>query len=319
MITRSTTSAVVTYYDSVKEGNYTAPPQEVQLYISAKVDAAVNKAFSDLSTSLKDSKEHALRVEEIKRQPRTAGATSKSKAILREATSFEQYSALRSWQEQTSITKTHTFVLANPKDPDDYIPVTVKANSAMQIILGSTKGERKAPKYADWAEQDPRLIESQKRFIAPLESLEEVRQPNFSAATLIKSGAFTNNLIDTKWRYGLDHACVESPGQSRNTTKKQASAGKNLTELFERFPESDSHRNIGTPVVYEDYSSDGYKDELPLTVTPFNLLEATQKSILRKDDTDLDNLARILFMTHIGPQKTPAVQNKIVETLFNNS
>lgn len=315
MQTRSA-SAVADYYSSVKGGDYTLPTPQVQQYISGKIDTAANNALTDVSTTLKNSREHRSRVMEIQRQPRTAGASSVTKAILRNATPFEQYSALKTWQEETAINKTHTFVFANPKDPDDYIPVSVKANSAMQIMLGSTKGERKAPKYAEWAQNDPRLTDSQKRFIAPLESLEMVRQPEFSGATLLKSGAFANDHIDSEWRYGKDHACVESKGQGKNTAKKLASAGVNLTELFNRFPDSDSDNNLVTRAVYEDYVDVGYNDDAQVIVTPHSLFKATRKSILTKDDTDLNNLVSILFMTHIGPQNTPAVQAKIERKLF---
>lgn len=315
MQTRST-YAVLDYYSSIANGDYTPPTPQVQQYISEKIDAAANNAISDISNILKHSREHRLRVIEIQKQPRTAGASSITKAILQNATTFEQYSALRTWQEETAITKTHTFVFANPKDPNDYIPVSVKANSAMQIMLGSTTGERKAPKYTDWAQNDPRLTGSQRRFIAPLESLEIVRQPEFSGATLMKSGAFSNNHINSEWRYGKDHACVEDKGQSKNTKKKLASAGLNLTELFHRFPDSDSDNNIVTPAVYEDFVDIGYDDDAQITVTPYSLFTATRKSILTRDDTDLNNLASILFMTHIGPQNTPEVHDKIVRKIF---
>ncbi|MES2198733.1 MAG: hypothetical protein V4489_01000 [Chlamydiota bacterium] len=186
----------------------------------------------------------------------------------------------------------------------------------MQIMLGSTKGDRKAPKYAEWAQKDPRWDTNQKRFIAPLESLEMIRQPGFSGATLIKSGAFSNNHINSDWRYGKAHACVEDRNQGNNTPKKIAGAGLNLTELLQRFPYMDSRRSIAKVALYENYTNNGYRDDAEISVTPSQLFNATNKSIFRRDDTDLDDLVTKLFMTQIGPQTTPSVQHQIVNTLF---
>ncbi len=309
---------IVRYYDAVKQGNYSIPGPAVQKAIAEKLDAAAERAYDLFSEVLLDSDEHARRVALIARQPRTAGKACLDKAIMSGVTPFEQYSALRSWQEKTDIKKVHTFIFGDVSE-EDYIPVSVKpGGSSMGIVLGATRGERKAPKYADWAENNPNLDDSQKRFVAPLESLEVVRQPNFSAATIMKGGLFTNECISSSWRYGAKYACVESPGQSKNSQKKLASAGLNLVGLFKGCPDEDTGVNMAVPGLYEDYAAEGYNDDAEVRVTPNALFKAVRRSILVNQDDELDELVTQLFATKlVFPETaTPEVKEKAEEVLF---
>ncbi len=309
---------IVRYYDAVKEGDYSIPGPAVQKVIAQKLDAAVERAYDLFSEVLLESEEHVRRVALIDAQPRTAGKAGLDKAIMSGVTPFEQYVALRAWQEETDIKKIHTFVFGDVTE-DDYIPVSVKpGGSSMGIVLGATRGERKAPKYADWARNDPTLDEAQKRFMAPLEALEVVRQPNFAAATIIKGGLFTNENINAPWRYGKEYACVESPGQSKNSQKKVASAGLNLVKLFGAYPDEDARVNIAVPGLYEDYAAEGYDDDAEVKVTPSALFKAVRRSVLVNQDDQLDELVTQLFATKlVFPETaTPAVKEKAEEVLF---
>ena len=236
-----------------------------------------------------------------------------------------QLVATSDWLAQAHIKKVHTFFVA--VGDSDYIPV--KANkfsreaTLMHVVLGATNGSHKAPKYVDWAKEDPWGNPSQSRFIYPLEMLEIVRQPNYSAATILKGNAFESEFIDQQWRYGAEYACVEAKGQAKDTKKKINSAGLNACGLVEAL--SDSSDPIAeeldgcVPIYYENYTEEGYCDDLDISVSPGEVMKALQLAVERKREQELTRLVENLAIAKLGAPKTPILCEYIAGKLRANS
>jgi hypothetical protein len=317
------------YFRRFRDGDATVPTAAVQKSIATLLDGTEAIVVNDLLNTLRMSNEHQARIRELNAQPTLAGNFHSDKIILDydSSSSFEQMAALSDWLAQKQIKKDHTFFLSAPGD--DYIPVYVKkystkATTAMHVMLGSKKGSHKAPKYEDWAVTDPWFDNDQKRFIYPLEALEIVRQPDFSAATVLKGNAFEFEGIDANHRYGSTYACVEDKGQSKNSSKKIKSAGFNACALTDRFsdaadPTADE-ANISLSVNYKDYAGEGYLDDLDISVTPGKLMKAAEKVLIDNgDDGELRQLMENLTIAKLGVQRTPLLSQHIAQKLVANN
>lgn len=306
--------SLVNYWEKVKkEGDFSDPAKEALRYLSFQLDMSAKKAFDELAAVLRSSAKHEKRIIEINRQDTTVGKSDLSKTILRQTSPFEQMVALSDWLGQKTIRTTHTFVFAHKED--DYIPVKVAYSRStpptlMHVVLGSTKGSHKAPKYADWAQDDPREDPDQQRFIYALEGLETVRQPHYAAATVIKGTAFESRHITHEWRYGLEKGCVELPNQAKNHFKKLASAGLNLTALAEKLPDD---VNILKYVHFEDYADEGLREE-DFEVSLASILKAAKKAL--KNTDAIDQIMRKLLIAKIGPVSTPSLQEYIAREIL---
>ncbi|MEI8300528.1 MAG: hypothetical protein WCG10_02805 [Chlamydiota bacterium] len=314
------------YMDRFKAGDTTLPTSQVLLPIASSLDASMESVVTDLTNVLRTSPDHQARIALLYDQPRTAGSFSRHKILFEEVSAFEQMVAVSDWLGQVHIRQTHTTFLSACSD--DYVPMQVRKfkdvdATMMHVMLGTTRGNRKAPAYADWASKDPRIDPNQNVFIRALEDLEVIRQPNFSAATILKSNAFQSNKVDADWRYGSMYACVEDRGQSRNSLKKRQSAALNACAMVNKLSDAADpiakEVEVCFPVKYEDYVTDEYKDDLEISVTPGLLIEAASRSILHQDQTELTKLMENLAIAQIGPTQTPILSNYIASKLRANA
>lgn len=306
----------IDYLENAMLGDLHPATNEGEKYLAAILDQSARKAYQKFATILQNSKEHEDRVKEINSQPRLS---SKDKVnILEDSSSFEQMSALASWVSAKKIKKVHTFRFATV---DDYIPVRVNESNLMQVVLGDSQGAHKAPKYSEWAINDPRENDNQKIFIHPLESLEIVRQPHYNAATLLKGNAYENYLIENDWRYDVnERACVESSGQSKNSPMKKKSAGHNLVHLTASLHDPSEEDLLPVedlcPIIdSNDYTDEGPEEDYP-EVRVDQLIKATKKAIVNRDRTDLNDLMFNLTVAKIGPVATQALKNEIKNILW---
>lgn len=313
---------IVRYFEQFNQGEVVVPEAPVQFRIAQVLDAATNATVTNMINVLKASPEHQARVTLLQGQARLAGPYKQAKVILNDISSFEQMVALSDWLGRVKIQKPHTFFFSSK---DDYVPV--KANkykcvsaNMMHVMLGSTRGDHKAPKYEDWAANDPWQDERQKVFACPLEALEIVRQPDYSAATMLKGNCFEMAVIETDWRYGSVYACVEEKGQSKNSPKKLKSAGLNACSLVKGLAdESDpkaTESDIALSIHFEDYAPEGYADDLNTEVTPGGIIEAAKQAIEQQTDEKIKRAMEILTIAKLGVPRTPMLKRYIGERLL---
>jgi hypothetical protein len=298
-------NSVVTYFNNYSNGETTLPSKQVLLQLSPILDQAMGDVIVDLTNILKNSPEHQARVNLLTAQPRAAGTYDGSKVIFDGVSPFEQTVAIESWLTQRRIRNVHTFFLSTP---NDYIPAQVKKiqgkdSTLMHTVLGSTRGMKKAPKYEDWADNDPINTPEQKVFIDPLKYLEVVRQPYFSSATIFKSNSYDAGLIDSEWRYGKEYACVELKGQSKNSKQKIASAALNACALLDLYSDVNDP-NADDRVMTPDLDID---EDLSVTVGEF--MDATKKAIVDQNMTDLTQVMENLFLNQLEEIDTPLLED----------
>jgi hypothetical protein len=318
-------SGVTEYFAKVvKEHDTTIPEKKVLLEISETLDRNMNVVANRFFSCLEASKEHEARVAFIKKADRLSGKFDPSKVIFKEVNPYEQMSTIKTWLHDTKITKSHTFFLSSLVD--DYIPAGVKKidgidATTMHVVLGSTRGEKAAPKYEDWAIVDP--LENQEAFMKPLTALEVVRQPNFSFATIVKDEAYRNEVIDNAWRYGSTYACVEDKGQSKNSQKKLRSAAFNLCSLInEKATHEDVFADdviINNDIHFADFSLEKSKEALDVSVSIGELFKACNKAIIKKDEGDLQTCLENLFISNLGPVSTEMLKALIARILEKNN
>lgn len=318
-------AAVTGYFERFDAADTTVPGAQALLPIAKALDDATEQALTGLMTVLRGSEEHRARVALLTEQPRTAGKFSRDKMLFEGVSAFEQMVAVSDWLADANIRKPHTFFLAAPDE--DYVPLqakkfkTVDANM-MHVVLGATRGDHKAPKYTTWAESSPWEDTSQKTFIYALEGLEIIRQPHYSAATILKGNAFELDLINSEWRYGSEFACVESRGQAKDTPKKRQSSALNACTLVNRFSDvadpQASEKNIALPIKYEDYADEGYDDDLDTSVSPGQIIQAAERAIVGEESEDLEQLMETLVIAKVGVPATPVLRNHIAQILKSN-
>lgn len=313
---------VVKYYENVKQGDTSLPGRPAQLSIAETLDHTTKGIVEGLTQVLQSSPEHKQRVKLLLDQPRTAGKFAESKIILEDISPFEQMVALSDVLARRKIKKTHSYFFG--AENDDHIPVQVKPQSTttmMHAVLGSTRGERKAPKYTEWAQSDPRKDSSQKRFIPVLEALEIVRQPQYSAATILKGSAFDTDYIDEKWRYGSTYACVEDKGQAKDTPKKNRSAGLNACTLLEHCSDYDDpyaeDKSITLPLSFDEYLDRGIIDETDFAVSSGGVIQDSEEAIMEDKGEELTRDMEKLTISRIGSVSTPALANYIGEKVLS--
>ena len=316
-----TINPVLKYFDQFHEGDTSVPVGNTLMPIAKHLDRATNKALKSLMTVLESSKEHRSRVSLLKKQTRTAGKFSNEKILFKGENAFEQMVAINDWLLKTQIQKIHTFYISGRSN--GYVPVRVNKfptdTTMMHVVLGNTRGDHKAPKYTDWAQSDPWLTRSQRIFIHPLEALEIVRQPHYSAATVLKGNAFEEKSIETEWRYGEKFACVESKGQSKDSSKKKQSSALNACSMTDYFSDIADPQALESDIAiypnYEHYADEGYADDLDLSVSPGSLIIAAEKAVIKKDSSDLERLMEILTIAKLRPPQTPQLKRHIGDRL----
>lgn len=308
------------YYEKYENGESPTLSQKGQIYLATKVDEAAQDVYETYAGALIGSPEHRARVAEISKQPRKGGKCSYSKSIMKCDSAFEQIEALDAWHKSKQPKERHTFCMGTRSG--DYVPVTVNPGNLMSTIFGSTSGKNKAPKYKEWANEDPWKDSTQSRFVYPLIALENARQPAFIAATLIKSAAFHFDSIETDWRYGKEHSCVEGVKQSKNSKQKKASAGENVASLIKHLgdtvDEEDDSCDICPRIAYEDFSDEGYKDNVEIYVSPKKILHSAMKAIQKQDASELVLDMQKLFVANMQPPSTKALKDAVVRTLFDD-
>jgi hypothetical protein len=324
-------AALTSYFERFREGDTSIPSEQALKPLSKLLDAVTLSVVTDLMQVLRASNEHQARVGLLQIQNRTAGKFSRDKILLQNASNFEQMIAMADWLSRVRIRDSHTFFISGLND--DYIPVQVKKYpkldaNMMHVRLGATSGAHKAPKYTDWAASDPWRSETQKVFIYALEALEIVRQPQFSAATIIKGNAFESEYVESEWRYGSAYACVEDKGQSKGgqpktTPKKEKSAGLNAVALADALSDAADpiaiDTNLCTTLRYEDYSDDGYIDDLDISVSPGAFIQAAETAVVDQDTSDLTRLMENLVISKLQVPRTPMLCNYVVQKLIANN
>lgn len=295
-------------------------------YISAIFDEGFFKAEQQLRNIIKSSPEHRQRVKIIKDQPTLAGKFDASKIILRDVSPYEQMVAIEDYLTSHKITTAHTFFLA--AENDDYIPMLCKPGNLFNIMLGSTQGEHKAPKYSEWALDDPYHNPYQNPFIKPLEALEIVRQPAFCGATVLKSGIYQNDDLDNEQRYGIykdpnnpksgnkPEACVELKGQKGHKKHKQMSAGVNFENIVKVF-EPDDEMSRGISHIIEEFVDDNSTNIEESPVSPEEVQRALKSKILFDQSSKVDELSSKLLYLTLDPLTTPLARKHASRVLFS--
>lgn len=312
----------VEYYGRFAQGDTTTPTDFATLSpLSTTQDHHVEEVMNKLMEALRSSPEHAQRVALLSKQDRTAGKYSSDKVLFRGVSSFEQMAALKDWLAIANIKKMHTFFFAVGED--DYIPVKVSKFSTettlFHVFLGSSRGERKGPRYDNWALSEPYNDPSQRRFIAPLEALEGHRQPEHAAATVIKANAHDTDAYDCKERFGEEFACVESPHQRKLTNKKIASAGLNAAHLVAKYSDSSDPRaeeaDFIPQIKYEVFGDEGYHDNLDTEVTPGQLIKSSKSAIVDHKTAEAEEIAEKLVFSRLQAPSSPALRKYVAEQL----
>jgi hypothetical protein len=156
----------------------------------------------------------------------------------------------------------------------------------------------------------------------PLESLEYVRQPYFSGATILKANAFEVGIIDNSYRYAVESnngapfplACVELKQQNHpnQALVKEKSAGSNVLFLEKNSPK----KRLVKTLNYEDWSDDGYRDEVMTSFKVKEYWRVLKKTVRSRETEKLDNMMRNLFVSRAGPFTSPNVNTFYAEKLF---
>jgi hypothetical protein len=329
--------SVYNYFKNYEDGDASLPKRDVLSLMSHTIDETMRSVLDDFSNVLRNSQDHKLRVQELCVSPRLAGKYNIDSVRFKDCSEFEQMMTVKDWLHQKKIRDIHTLFFAaaaGRDDKDDYIPVSVspQANAdanSMHVVLGSTRGAKAAPRYKDMAalHDDPKEDASIQIFLRALSALEVVRQFEFSAATIIKDSAYESDLIDHKWRFGSDYSCVEAKGQSKPAgaySKKYMSAAKNTCAIVKEYSTDDdplAEECVITPDLnFEDFSldEDQYRDDLDVSVSGNELMNAAKKAIINKNDDDLKALMQNLAINHIGPVKSPLLARHFEKILLDN-
>ena len=309
-------SQVISYLRGVNNGSSEIPIFSVQSELSRLLDERMGVIVQGYENVLNCSNLSMREVNLIGSQPRLVGQYHQEKLILKGYNPFEQAFFLKKSLSVACYLKTHTFYFATQDDERIFVRVNKpakKALSLMHVVFGNGKW---APKYESWAENDPMNDPSQGKYVEMLFGLENVRQPEFCAASIIKHATYNENLIDHDWRYGQQYACVEAKKQSANTKEKVASAGKNLTAIIDYFsdvsdPKAEETMMNATRFKYEQVfpDEDHYNDDLSLCVSPSDLVNGCLEFYETKSVARMDKALEKLFITTLGKVKNLTLQS----------
>ena len=300
--------------------------------LSEALDRSMQWVYNDLISRVVCEPDHLRNYRAVKEANRLCGTFARKSAILCDSGPFEQMLALShvtlangpQWEKGN-----RTFCFGALEDKT--LPIYVMRRGAvtppnlMQIMLGTGRGALKAPTYAELA--SAKNNEYTDVFVSPLNALEVMRQPYFSAATVIKAGAFQAHVIDAAHRYEVvdpkdkrkaNHfACVELAGQKmpKNASTKELSAGTNLCHLMRNFAE----QSICPQMLYEQFAPNGYNDDALVRVTPGMLWRAAEKSIVFKVSDELDRMMERLFVSSIvGRLQSDRITQVLAERIFSS-
>ncbi|MEI6243023.1 MAG: hypothetical protein WCP39_06435 [Chlamydiota bacterium] len=326
-ITRANNAVVDEYVKQIAEKDFSIPPDETLRQISRLIDSSAKKAYDNFECIFKKTTEFERDLRTLKAQPRTCGKFSEEKAILTNRTSFEQMAIISEWvrEEGSQMTKNHTFAFGNSEG--DVVPVWIKKPrngnpSLMTILLGSTRGNLKAPLYSKWAKEDPLKNAYQEVFVDPLNSLEMERRPGCMGSILLKSNPYQKGTLSNEWRYKVKEgkefakeASVELPKQKSKKTglAREQSAGYNLTKMISQ--ENLRKGNLLPDLKYEDYCDEGYEDEALSYVSPMKIVK-TFPQALKGDETALDEIMAKLFATRLGISEIPSLKEPTTNRIF---
>ncbi len=218
----------VEFLKNARAGDPTMPPAALQTQISQVLDRTYQQIVLQYEDVLANSQDISRRIADLNQQSRVTGPYDPNKVLLRGYSPFEQFYILDQALKVRRYREKHTFRFAVGEDDSILVQVNKlkhKQPGLMNCILGSGKN---APKYEDWAENDPQRNPAQSVYIAPLLKLENMRQNNLTASSTLKATLYDNDLIDQEIRYGKEFACVELTNQSnrKHHDAKQQSAGK---------------------------------------------------------------------------------------------
>lgn len=325
-------NAVRLFEEMSKEGFEWKKTAEIDLsarfWISQELDQSALRVYNSCAKKIQAQKEHRQNYSVLVKEPANCGGFSLGKTILNEANPLEQMVALDHWicEKGPRWQKgRRTLCLGAPGN--EYIPVYIGKRAgvdptSMSVMLGAGKGDYKAPKYPELAENA--CLARTSVFKDPLDALELVRQPYFSSATLLKAGAFAREKIGARRRYEItdernavrssQFACVELKGQNdtENAPTKEASSGTNLYSLVKHHRLDPINKNV----LFEEFVHEGYDDDAEVKVTPQSLWDATEKSVCWADSSDLDLLMERLFISHVGKFSSPVVTDYYTRRIF---
>lgn len=311
--------------------------------VSRQIDEAARQVYEDLRFCLWQSPEHLNRLWTINVQPVNCGKTARASIILQDASAFEQMIALENWlhcynSQLGALKERHTFCFSNTTQRlyGRAIPLSVEKNasSMWRVKIGNAGKEYHAPTYKDdWDYRDAWQDPNAENFIYSLEALEIVRQPDFIGATLIKGNAYESEYIDQDWRYGVTNlyghnrleACVEFSKQNNLSKEKTAiklqSAAYNLFQLIAQGHGDTNlcaHTNTTRNVLDYFDSPQQIHHYFSLSVTPNEILEATNQTFLTSERSALYYKMFKLMLAKIGPQTTPSLRAFIIQR-FNQA
>jgi hypothetical protein len=321
------------FFDEMKTDQFEWPAkvrnvdEEVRFYLSRVIDRSALRVYNEAVHLIQKTPEHKANYKELAKAPKNCGGFKVEKSILCDANHFEQMVTLdhvisvqaKDWRAGR---RTYAFY----HDESQVIPLYVLSKktciaSTMTTILGAAKGQYKVPTYEELADSEDQAESS--IFIKPLESLEYVRQPYFSGATMLKANAFETGIMDNSYRYAVECtngdpfplACVELKQQNnpKQAPVKELSAGTNALFLEKYSPK----KTLVNTLNYEDWSDEGCRDDVVTSFKVKKYWKVLQETVRSREVEELDNMMRNLFVSRAGPFTSPTVNAFYAEKLFS--
>ncbi len=300
---------------------------DIRFYLSRVIDRSALRVSNEAVRLIQKEPEHKANYQALIKAPKNCGGFKVEKSILPDANHFEQMVALdhvisvkaKDWPVGR---RTYAFY----HDDTQVIPIYVSSKrnclaSTMTTTLGAGKGPYKVPTYEGLADSEEQAQSS--IFIKPLESLEYVRQPYFSGATILKANAFEAGIIDNLYRYAVENtngtpfslACVELKQQNHRhqAPVKELSAGSNVLFLEKNSPKKTLVKTLN----YEDWSVNGYRDDVETSLKVKEYWKVLNETVRSRETEELDNMMRNLFVSRVGPFTSSNVNAFYAEKLFS--
>ena len=328
--TRYANRAIQDYVDQVEEGDDNLPPDSTIRYVSGLLDDSFHRAYKSTIEKMDGDPLITHGVKHL-RTKRTCGGFKLKNASLVDLTPFEQMHVVSKYIDQTPNMsrqpRTYAF-----KVGDEVVPVWIRhpqkgSASLWTTLLGSTRGRLKAPPYEDLAKTDP-VGTDHEVFIDPLTCLEMHRNPTKIGALAIKSASYDAGEIDHGWRFqnynekGNPYCSASAELKKQNTaaTRKMVAqaAGYNFCELLTQSNSEELGTNLLPEMNYEDYASEGYKDDIHPFVSAKSIIK-TFPAALKGDTSDLDQLTERVFASRLGFSQIDPIQKHVEEALFSEN